>query len=425
MKLLHLSHTDGGAGAGRAAYRIHQSMLKLGLSSNMLVADKRTSDSSVMALRHSIFSTARFCEWLEARRGRYMVANPSLFFSPGSCSQFDLSEHPKLRNADIVNLYWVNGGFLSPESLARINKPLVWRLSDIWPFSGGCHYPGTCDGFQTACGNCPQLRKRGDNDHSHRLWSRKKTAWRILDLTVVAPSHWMAALARRSTLFGGYRVEVIPTGIDLDIYRPQSPISSRARWHLPQDRILIIFGAISPTGEVRKGYHLLRKALELIAPTPLSHRMLAVVFGNDNSVQEELPIPGIWLGRIEDDHALASIYNCADVVVVPSLEDNLPNVALEAISCGAPVAAFDVGGMREIVEDGRNGRLAKAGDAEGLAHAILDIAMSRESTTNLSSISLRTNARSHAKTKFSLSIQANRYLELYQDILSTPSKIRR
>lgn len=187
-----MSHTDDGAGAGRAAYRIHQSLLKLGVKSRMLVADKRTVDPTVNGLKRSGLSRARVCEWLEARRGHRLAANPYLLFSPSGCSQLDAATHLDLLAADVVNLYWINGGFVSPENLARIGKPLVWRLSDVWPFTGGCHYPGACDHFEAQCGNCPQLRRPGPDDAAKRLWMRKKEAWQALDLTVVAPSNWMA-----------------------------------------------------------------------------------------------------------------------------------------------------------------------------------------------------------------------------------------
>lgn len=416
MKVVHLSHTDGGAGAGRAAYRIHAALRELGVDSRMLVSQKRTADPSVQAMSGSGLGhwRVRVAEYLEARAGRALARDASVFLSPARYGYFRPGRAAVVREADVVANYWINGAYIAPESLAVINKPLVWRLSDVWPFTGGCHYPGTCERFERQCGDCPQLRQPGSEDATHRLWLRKQHAWRALDLSVVAPSNWMAGLARRSSLFADRRVEVIPTGVDLERYRPGDRSAARARWGLPQDRLLILFGAMSPTDDVRKGYRELRSALEVVAQSPLASHIQAVVFGSDAPLPADLlPIPAVSLGRLQGDEALAAAYNCADVVVVPSLEDNLPNVALEAIACGAPVVAFDVCGMPDIVRDGWNGRLAPGGDPASLGRAIVEMLSDSQSL-----LTMRSNARNHADTNFSLSGQARSFLRLYEQVLA-------
>jgi glycosyltransferase involved in cell wall biosynthesis len=414
LKVIHLSHTDGGAGAGRAAYRIHTALRELEVDSRMLVSQKRTADPTVEAV--SAAGLGRFgvrcAEYLEARTGRAMARDASVFFSPARYAWFKPQQSQAIREADVVALYWINGAFISPQSLAKIRKPLVWRLSDVWPFTGGCHYPGTCDGFEQACGECPQLRLPASNDVSHRLWQHKQDAWRTLDLTIAAPSRWMADLARRSALFSRRRIEVVPTGVDLDRYLPGDRFAARARWGLPQDRLLILFGAMSPSDDMRKGYRELRQALEVVAQSPLASRVLAVVFGSDAPLGADLPVPAVSLGRLQGDDALAAAYNCADVVVVPSLEDNLPNVALEAIACGAPVAAFDVCGMPDIVMDQWNGRLASIRD--GLGGVLVEMLKDIERL-----LAMRGRARQHAENRYSLAEQARSYLALYEDLAAT------
>lgn len=381
----------------------------------MLVSQKRTADPSVQTVHSSSMGRlhARMSEYLEARAGRALARDASVFFSPARYGYFRPGPVVAVREADIVATYWIGGAYIAPESLATINKPLVWRLSDIWPFSGGCHYPGTCEHFERQCGDCPQLRQPGPEDMSRRLWLRKHYAWHALDLTIVTPSHWMAGLARRSTLFSGRRIEVIPTGVDLDCYRPGDRQAARARWKLPQDRLLVLFGAMSPTDDARKGYRELRQALDVVARSPIASEVLAVVFGNETPLSEDLPVPVVSLGRLQGDDALSAVYNCADVVVVPSLEDNLPNVALEAIACGAPVVAFDVCGMPDIVRNGWNGRLVKSGDPDGLGRAIVEMLQAGDSF-----LTIRSNARNYAEENFSLTKQANSYLRLYEEVLS-------
>lgn len=416
MRVVHLSHTDGGAGAGRAAYRIHAALRELGVDSRMLVSKKRTVDPSVKAIADSGLGQwrVRVAEYLEARTGRALARDASVFLSPSRYGYFRPVSAAQVREADVVAIYWINGAYIAPESLAEINKPLVWRLSDVWPFTGGCHYPGTCERFESQCGDCPQLRQPAPEDAAHSLWLRKQRVWRALDLTVVAPSNWMAGLARRSSLFADRRVEVIPTGVDLERYRPGNRAAARARWGLPQDRLLVLFGAMSPADDVRKGYRELRSALEVVAQSPLASRIHAVVFGSDAPLPADLlPIPAVSLGRLQGDEALAAAYNCADLVVVPSLEDNLPNVALEAIACGAPVAAFNVCGMPDIVRDGWNGRLVPRVDPEGLGRALVEMLSDSESL-----LTMRLNARQRAQRSFSLKDQAKAYLALYEQTVA-------
>ena len=416
MKIVHLSHTDGGAGAGRAAHRIHAALRELGVDSRMLVSQKRTADPFVQAVSGSGLDhwRVRSAEYLEARAGRALARDTSIFLSPSRYGHFRPARAAVVREADIVGTYWINGAFISPESLAAINKPLVWRLSDVWPFTGGCHYPGSCERFQSQCGDCPKLRQPGPEDAANRLWLRKQHAWRALDLTVVAPSNWMAGLARCSSLFVDRRVEVIPTGVDLELYRPGDRSAARARWGLSQDRLLILFGAMSPTDDMRKGYRELRRALEFVAQSPLASRIQAVVFGGNAPLPPDLfPIPAVSLGLLDGDEALAAAYNCADLVVVPSLEDNLPNVALEAIACGTPVVAFDLCGMPDIVTDGWNGRLVPKVDPVGLGHVLVEMLSDSEKL-----LTMRLNARQCAQRRFSLKDQAKAYLALYEQTVA-------
>ncbi|MBR29839.1 MAG: glycosyl transferase [Spirochaetaceae bacterium] len=413
MKVVHLSHTDGGSGAGRAAYRLHQTLGRMGVESSMLVGQKRTDDQTVQSTRDSTFGriSIKLFEYLEARAGRSMRKDPSTFFSPARYAHFNPAKETVVKRADIVSTYWINGAFISPEGLGRTKKPVVWRLSDIWPFSGGCHYPGTCTGFQEHCGNCPQLKNPGEADASKKLWKRKWKAWQSLNLTVAAPSNWIANLANRSSLFGRFPIHVIPTGIDLEQFRPSDMAAARNRLSLPQDRLIILFGAMDPADDMRKGYHELFAALQYLAKTPLKEKVLAVLFGGNDA--PNLPVPSVSLGRLNSESALCIAYNSADLVIVPSLEDNLPNVALEAISCGAPVAGFDVCGMPDIIKDEWNGKLANHKGGKDLGMCIAEALNDRERLKAMGG-----NARKHAESNFSLVGQARQYIDLYEKLLN-------
>lgn len=416
MKVIHLSHTDGEAGAGRAAYRIHKSLCGLGIDSRMLVSQKYTSDPTVLSMSGYGIGRwrARISEYLEARTGRAMARDVSVFLSPSRFSYFRPDRAAAVLDADLVCAYWINGAYIDPVGLAGISKPLVWRLSDVWPFTGGCHYPGSCDRFERECGDCPLLLQPLPDDLTHRLWQRKWKSWQRLDLTVVAPSRWIADLARRSSLFADRRIEVIPTGVDIDHFRPGDRAAARVRWGLPHDRLLIMFGALNQEDNLRKGYRELLTALDVVARTTLASQVLAVVFGSDVPLPSDLPVQAVSLGRLHGNEALAAAYNCADLMVVPSLEDNLPNVALEALACGAPIVAFDVCGMPDIVVDGWNGRLVRAKKPEEFGKALVELLTDREKL-----LTMRSNSRLYAEKYFSMKQQTLAYLRLYRQLVQS------
>jgi glycosyltransferase involved in cell wall biosynthesis len=413
MKVVHLSQTDAGAGAGRAAYRIHKSLLNMGVDSTLLVAEKRTEDPTVLVAAHGWSSRlrARACQYLEAKLSGSIGRHKSVFVSPTRFSHFDPAVDHRVRAADIVSLYWINGAFIAPEGLTGLRQPVVWRLSDAWPFTGACHYPGDCVRFESQCGQCPQLKRPSVRDVSNQVWCRKSDAWKNLDLTIAAPSEWMAQLARRSALFSQRPIVTIPTGIDLKIYRPMDQAEARALLGIPADRRVIVFGALSPADDIRKGFNEMRIALQMVAGSNVSDKVMAVVFGSQEPLPA-LPLPAISLGRLYTDASLVAAYSCADVALIPSLEDNLPNVALESIACGVPVAAFDVCGMPEIVRDGWNGILAPRLEAAALGSAVAHL-LADEARLKF----MRLNARSHAEARFSITNQARAYFDLYDQLI--------
>lgn len=409
VRVVHLSQTDSGAGAGRAAYRIHRGLCALGVDSSMIVA-AAGADTDTEPARQGRFgrNVVRAASFLEAKLGRRLRSPHAGYLSPAAFSGFDPGRDARVLSADVVALYWINGGFVRPEGLAGIAAPIVWRLSDIWPFTGGCHYPGTCTRFKGQCGQCPQLANPGERDWSRRLWSRKQKAWRDLNLTIAAPSRWIAGLAERSSLFTGRRTVVIPTGVDLQRFRPIAREAARASLGLPLDRDIIAFGSLDPAGDTRKGFRELAAAMDELAGNGSHRKPLAVAFGGPKTPDRA---DTVLLGRIDDDERLAHVYAAADAVIVPSIEDNLPNVALEAVACGTPVVGFNVCGMPDVVRHEWNGFLAAAVDGRELAAGIRWVLSDPVRLQHM-----RRNARALAEERFDLDLQVRRYRDLYHDL---------
>jgi glycosyltransferase involved in cell wall biosynthesis len=282
-------------------------------------------------------------------------------------------------DCDLVHLNWVSG-LIDPATVARIatrHAPVLWTLHDMAPLTGGCHFDGGCGGFVDGCHGCPQLGGLSGFDYTgRRLRLKQQEFGRIPEgrLHLVSPSRWLALEAERSPLFRGRPVHVIPNTIDLDLFRPRERARARHRFGLPAEGSVVLFVARKLANR-RKGAHLLAPIVERIrAVLP----EVTVVVAGSGLDRRAFPFDHRDLGDIIDEDRLADVYSVADVTLIPSLQDNLPNVMVESMACGVPVAAFDVGGVPDLVTDGRTGVLAPPGDVDGLANAVVALLGDRE-----------------------------------------------
>jgi len=332
-------------------------------------------------------------------------------WSIGAPFGLDLQKRIEKMQPDIVNLHWINGGFLGPRDVEKIKVPIVWTLHDMWPITGGCHYSYDCRNFEESCGNCPQLHSRSENDWSRKGWERKSTSWEDKKFTVVTPSRWLRDEVRSSSLFGAYETSVIPYGIDLERFNDGCRLGAREKLGIPADKPCVLFGALSADSDSRKGYSLLKAGLEQIAEELRQRKVTITIFGGTQSSLERDPQTGLMqhsFGSISCLDELASLYRAADVFVAPSRADNLPNTVLEATACGTPTVAFEVGGMSDMIEHGKTGFLAQPFDTGALAKAVLNVIDGRVS---------RKDVRAKAEREFPELKQAEHYRTLYESVL--------
>jgi len=258
MKVVHLNTYDVIGGAARAAYRLHQGLQQIGVKSQMLVQTKASDDYSVTA---PTFWLDRIVDKYRPNLAKLSLPPMQGLFSPQWLPDTVLTRIRE-NQPDIINLNWICDGYLQIETLAELSQPVVWTLMDMWAFTGGCHYGNICDRYINSCGACPQLYSTKDQDLSRWVWQRKAKAWKGIDLTVVSPSHWLAKCASSSSLFQNLPVKVIPFGLDIRRYKPTSQILARELLNLPQDKQIILFGAVAATSDLRKGFNFLQIALK-------------------------------------------------------------------------------------------------------------------------------------------------------------------
>ena len=415
MNILHLNGSDIEGGAARAAYRLHQGLRTLGLNSRMLVRAKLSADQRVIQENSLLTKLGPRMNSVPLRRYRH---RPRTLFSAQWFPDV-MAARVKEMNPQIVHLHWICNGFLRLETLAQLEVPLVWTIHDLWPMTGGCHYPNSCDRYTQACGQCPQLASSQQRDLSHRIWKRKARVWKTLDLTLVAPSRWVADCLRASALFRNTRVEVISHGLNTDQFRPIDQAVARDLLGLPQNRRIILFGASSGVlNDPRKGFQFLREALEKLAQTELGKRSAVAIFGiSTPDPPLDLNLPTHYLGRLSDDLTLALTYAAADVMVVPSTQETFGQTAAEAIACGTPVVAFNATGLKDVVNHQEDGYLATAFDSADLAKGIQWVLADEARYQQL-----RHQARQNALQVFTLERQARQHTTLYADLLSSETK---
>lgn len=414
MKCLMVNTFEDEGGAARAAHRLHRGVIAEGVDSQLLVQCKTSNDPTIAGPQGrsvALLSTAR----------ALIDASPLLFYRSRFYPPWSLAWIPNNFDKqlvafapDIVHLHWTCFGFLPIQAIGRLRRPVVWTLHDSWPFTGGCHLPFDCIRYRESCGACPQLNSRSERDLSRWVWERKRKHWKELDLTIVAPSTWLTSSARSSRLFSRFRIETIPNGIDDNFYRPTDKTAARQRWGISLNQKVILAGAASFGRDRNKGIALLQEASHHLKSDGWGEQVEIVLFGAADGLEErDFGLKCRCVGRITDEIKLAELYAASDVFVLPSLQENLPNTLIEAMSCGVPAVAFDTGGVTDVIDHAVNGYCARFSHTGDLAKGIHWV-LNDESRH----VVLSRNAREKVTHDFSLKSVAGRYVALYESILA-------
>ncbi len=418
MKITLINTYQSSGGAAVACQRLLQALRGHQTDATLLVQRQSAPEPFVVPFAANAFQKkAAFARFAAERLYfRFFEKSKSVrfAFSPANVG-IDISRHPAVRQADVLHLHWVHFGFLSIRSLEKLfalNKPIVWTLHDMWAFTGGCHYSGGCTNYLSHCGHCPFLKNPSDKDLSYRVFEKKKILFQKADVHFVACSQWLAGVAEQSELLKGFPITAIPNPIDTQLYRPLDKRAVRRKLGLPPDKQLVLFGAMN-TQDTRKGFVYLERALQLLHENnaSLKDTIELVIFGkSDAETLARLPFRVRDYGSVKGDAALVDLYNACDAMVLPSLEDNLPNTVMEALACGTPTVAFRTGGLPELIEHQHNGYLADYRSAHDLAAGI-EYVLDADNHGRLSE-----NARASVVKRFSEGAVAAQYRTLYKSL---------
>jgi glycosyltransferase involved in cell wall biosynthesis len=418
LKIVVVSTSDTAGGAARAAYRIMQGVQNTGkIAVRMLVKNKYANDKEVIPLSEFIPQNFIFkaVDWVVKKiKNKIQHCKWNKYPNRENVYLSDLrstSLHGALHKLDfdVLHLHWVNLRFLNLAVLHKIEKPIVWTLHDAWAFTGICHYFYACEKYKTQCGDCPFLHSGNEYDLSYNVWKKKKKHYEGLNLHVVTPSRWLAGCAKQSSLFKNFPVTVIPNCIDTDIYKPLQKEKIVQKMNLPLGKKRILFGAMGATSDVNKGFEQLLCALQLLEKQHGGAEYELFIFGADEPIEElAIEIPVHYFGVLSDEKIIVELYNVADVMVVPSLSENLSNTIMESLACGTPVVAFDIGGNADMVDYKKNGYLAAPFLAEELTAGIVWC------VENNTDGQLSLNARKKVMNNYTIEKVSREYEKLYK-----------
>lgn len=422
IKVLHISPDENGGGAAKAAYRLHCAMQQQNVSSEMLVLRKHTNDNTIKSLRDSVLGKIKSKFYKKVNRAKNQI-NP-LFHTENPAlhsfgwSGYGLVNQINQSDADIVHLHWIVG-MLSIEDIAKINKPIVWTLHDMWAICGGEHYvPDDTPASRFRAGYLENNRPKYESgpDLNRRTWVAKLSAWKNKPFSIVGCSTWLAQCAKDSPLFKQSDIYAINCPLNTnDIWKPYPKHSSRKIFNLPLNKKLILAGAVGGVNNFYKGGDLLKEALNHLSDAAKADYEV-ILFGQEANEQfKDWPLLVHNVGKIASQHLLAQLYSCADVVIMPSRQEAFGQIASEAQACGVPVAAFEIGGPLDIIEHQKTGWLSPAYDTKDLAKGIEWI------LTNPLSKAISQASRTRALKLFSEEVIGQQYLDVYRQTLLSQS----
>ena len=409
--------TSNTGGAGIAALRLHKSLNQQKLvSSTFINTVNENSNEKIVRVQPSIMvnSGEHLINRIHRKINRTLKTNLPLFIDnltrfkskinnyTLNCeiaslpfSQFKVEKEPTLLNSDLIHLHWVAECINYPTFFKSIKKPIVWTLHDMNPFQGIFHYKN--DEI-----NNPSISKI--DKEIQRL--KNTFIHRNQNIHIVCLTDWMYQASKNSAILGGYPHYLIPNGLDFTQFKTAlSKDELKATYSINNNNKTLLFIS-QDIKNPRKGFDLLKNSLDLITDTPFN----VVTVGNN---QVELPtnFNHIHFNHIEDLSELNELYTLADLFLLPSREDNLPNVMLESFANGTPIISFNTGGMKDWVVPYKNGILVDDFSTKQFAQELLNFA-------NNNYIFDAEYIRSYAEQNFNQLEQTKKYTELYQNILN-------
>lgn len=376
MKVVIINNSDSVGGAAIVARRLNNAFNSMGVDATMLVMNQ--SDTETKGVEQ--FGSKLHSKWnfLWERLVIFMrnrVSRKNLFKVSIANSGYDLSEHPTVQGADIILLNWINQGVISLkqiELLARLNKPIVWVLHDLWQATGICHHPYECVRFANICHSCNYLNSKSKNDLSTAIFKRKRGLYEKVDIHFVTVSNWLKSKCAQSALLNSQDVTVIHNAFPIDLFSYERKVAP-ADIKIAADSTVIVMGAARLDDPI-KGIEYMIATMEYLKDNDpvIASKIHLILYGNisNKELLTRIKVPYTYLGVVHGTDKIAEIYSYSDIVFSSSLYESLPGTLIEGQAAGCIPVSFAEGGQRDIIEHKKTGYLAQYKSVESMADGV-------------------------------------------------------
>jgi glycosyltransferase involved in cell wall biosynthesis len=403
IKVMHISYSNNIGGAAKAASRLHESLLEKIYSKFFYIKSndnlvKKYSFTNKQKKIKIFYFLIRYIE-------RFIT---KIFFfrsqSIHSLNLFNtfLPEFINSSNFDIIHLHWIGGNTLSIDDIAKINKPIVWTMHDMWPFLKTSHiyYKGINKNIKKNF-----IAKRIDN-----YIYRKKINCFSKNIKVIAPSNFIKKNVKNSRAFHKNDIYLLPNTLKSSFWKPLKKINKK--------NFTLGFGSLGHD-QFHKGFDLLIKILDHLSDYDLKFDI--IIFGDLNiSIPDRLlkKFNITILGNLNNNELL-NVYNRIDILLITSRCESFCQMASEAISCGTPVISFGIGGLLDIIENGKNGWLIKPFDILDYANKLKNLVESKYDLVMLSKY-----CRYSAVQRFDYKIISDKHIKMYKKVILDNKKLK-
>jgi glycosyltransferase involved in cell wall biosynthesis len=376
MKVVHITTS---VVEQSACTRISDALNEIGVESKILVLQKNGIVKNEFSIKSPI--SKRISKFINLLESKFIQSYKSKYKPVFSISSYGVNilKNKYVKDADIIHIHWINGGFLSIRQIYKLyksGKKIVWTIHDSWSFTGGCHVRYGCEKYSNKCGQCLVLQSKNKFDISRIQWLIKKKYYNKMNFVVVAPSNKHAEFAKKSSLLKDKQIYVVNNPLDFNKFRPINKKIARSILNLNSNKKIIAFGALNPISAPYKGFDYLYKAFKIMKEDneEIVNNIELLIFGANECKQiEDLGYKVKCLGRLNDEVSLVLTYSSSDIYISPSIEESFGQTYLESIACGTPAVGFNNTGAEDIVQNNKNGFLIQYKNYEELKDILLFI----------------------------------------------------
>lgn len=416
MNVLIISTAENSGGGAIAARRLLIALEEKGINVKMIVRDKQTNHPSVIALKKGKWDMWRFVWERFVIWSNNLFSRKNLFKVSIANTGYDITNTKEFQDANIIHLHWVNQGMLSLDCLRKIilsGKRIVWTMHDMWQCTAICHHAYSCERFKSECQECPFLRFPSKSDLAHKVFKKKKDLFENSGINIVTVSKWLEKQAKASTLLHNCPTQVIPNTLSLSDFVILDKAECRKAFGIPQEKNVIIFGAVRIDDPI-KGFPMLIQAIQHLIDNGgyTAQQLHLITFGIFKDEKPVLPIAHTDMGWIGSNAILPQLYSAADVAVSASHYETFGQTLIEALACGCIPVSFGNSGQTDIIEHKQNGYLADYLATDSLAHGI-DWALTDGKNID------KEKLREEVINKYSGNVVAEEYIKLYNKLLNT------